>query len=175
MGLDFEQILSLSAKQQSCVRDTDPRGHALVPLSHVRMYSSMHILNTAFIHQVAPPTISITPLPIAQPSQKYSITTHPLLDNSHLNPNSRYRWDALGNPDLCLGYPQCSSQSQLHSPSWICHRSQHFPSCGNGGRHAGRLFVATLQRQQQLQGNLVVCQIYVPYGNVHRGTVSYRI
>jgi len=47
-----DPLIYIKQKQQSCVRDTDPRGHALVPLSHVRMYSSMHILNTAFIHQV---------------------------------------------------------------------------------------------------------------------------
>lgn len=47
----------------------------------------------------APPTVSITPLPIARLSQRYSITIYPLRDNAHLNPNSRHRWDALGNPD----------------------------------------------------------------------------
>ena len=92
-----DPLIYIKQKQQSYVRSTDPWGHALVPLSHVRMHSSMHVLNTAFIHRsVRPPSTfnsplsdflffsssnySITPLPVAQLSQRYSPKMHPLLE-----------------------------------------------------------------------------------------------
>ena len=50
-----DSLIYIKQKQQSYVRNTDSRGHAIVPLSHGACIPLTHILNTAFIHRLVRP------------------------------------------------------------------------------------------------------------------------